>query len=186
MSIDPPEAAAALDDIERIVQRVKQSEIYRRAGAIMIMWGAIVSVAYVAAYLAPRATPMIWIVSHAVGAAATIAFSVWRPRLMSPGGVAGGYVLAGAFLLFFGFGLLWSVVLGKLGPREMNVFWATLFMFGYSVAGLWFGRAFIVLGLTITALTLAGYFWIGREFDLYMALVNGGGLALCGLWMRRA
>jgi hypothetical protein len=39
--------------------------------------------------------------------------------------------------------------------------------------------------LTITALTLVGYFFItGFLFLLWMAVVNGGGLVVSGLWMR--
>jgi hypothetical protein len=59
-------------------------------------------------------------------------------------------------------------------------------MFGYALAGIWFGRAFIILGLMVTALTVVGYLWVGPWFNLYMAVVDGGGLMLCGLWMRRA
>jgi hypothetical protein len=183
MNIDPPTATAALDDIERIVQRVKQSQIYRNAALIMILWGVIIACANVSAYLAPQAARSIWIGAQGLGAVATIGVSMLRPQPRAHGG---GRILAAALLLFFGYGVLWSVVLGHLGPREMNAFWPTLFMFGYALAGLWFGRAFILLGLTITALTLAGYVWIGPAFELYLALVNGGGMALCGLWMRRA
>jgi hypothetical protein len=59
-------------------------------------------------------------------------------------------------------------------------------MFGYAVAGIRFGRAFIFLGLTVTALTVVGYLSVGSWFNIYMAVVDGGGLILCGLWMRRA
>ncbi len=34
-------------------------------------------------------------------------------------------------------------------------------------------------------LTLVGYFRLGDAFDLWMAFVNGGGLIVGGLWMRR-
>ena len=52
--------------------------------------------------------------------------------------------------------------------------------------GLWFGRAFVAIGLGIIALTLIGYFFVaGGAFLLWMAAVNGGGLILGGLWMRR-
>jgi hypothetical protein len=88
--------------------------------------------------------------------------------------------------MFFGFGLLWSRLLGKFGIRESEAFWPTLFMFGYAIAGLWLGPALVAIGLAITALTVAGYLWIDAWFDLYLALVAGGGLILCGLWMRRA
>ena len=119
---------------------------------------------------------------------------------VDPDDLPSPWVAAGSSFVAFGLGavlpllpylvgattLLWSVVLGKFGPREMNAFWATLFMFGYAMAGLWFGRAFIALGLGITALTMAGYFWAGPLFEPYMAVVDGGGLVLCGLLMRRA
>jgi hypothetical protein len=36
------------------------------------------------------------------------------------------------------------------------------------------------------AIVVAGYFWSGEWFDLWLALVNGGGFVLCGLAMRRA
>ena len=41
-SIDPKEAASALSDIDVIVQRLRQSQIYHLASLIMIMWGGLV------------------------------------------------------------------------------------------------------------------------------------------------
>jgi hypothetical protein len=41
-SIDPQQAAAALSDIEIVVRRVRQSQIYNLASLIMIMWGGLV------------------------------------------------------------------------------------------------------------------------------------------------
>ena len=58
-------------------------------------------------------------------------------------------------------------------------------MLFYALAGIWFGIAFVAIGLGITALTLIGFFYIGEVFPLWMAFVNGGGLIVGGLWMRR-
>jgi hypothetical protein len=68
----------------------------------------------------------------------------------------------------------------------MNAFWATFFMLPYTMAGLWLGWAFVAIGLGISALTLIGYYWSGPYFELWMAVVDGGGLVLGGLWMRRS
>ena len=54
------------------------------------------------------------------------------------------------------------------------------------MVGLWVGYAFVAIGLGISALTLIGYFFVGYWFPLWMAVVNGGGLVLGGLWMRRS
>jgi len=94
--------------------------------------------------------------------------------------------MVAAFALFFAFGILWSIVLGHFTPRQLGVFWPTYFMMIYTIVGLWVGPAFVAIGLGITALTLIGYFFVGAWFDLWMAVFNGGGLILGGLWMRRS
>ena len=68
----------------------------------------------------------------------------------------------------------------------MDAFWPIYFMMVYTIAGLWFGYAFVAIGVGITALPLIGYFFAGDWFNLWMAVVDGGGLMLGGLWMRRS
>ena len=181
--IDPSEAARALSDIEQIVQRVRRSRTYEIASVMMILWGVLVLAGNVANYAWPRYGGYIWIGVNAAGALGSIAVSVFG----FPG--AGGRFdvrMTMAFLFFFTFGLLCSTVFGHFGPREMGAFWPIYFMLLYCLAGLWFGYAFVAIGLGITALTLIGYFFVtGAAFLLWMAAVNGGGLVLGGLWMRR-
>jgi hypothetical protein len=95
-------------------------------------------------------------------------------------------VLVFAGMLFFAFGILWSIALGHFTPRQLGVFWPTYFMMIYTIVGLWVGAAFVAIGLGITTLTMIGYFFSGDVFDLWMAVVNGGGLILGGVWMRRS
>ena len=182
--IDVKEAAQALNDIELIVQRVRQSRTYEIASQMMILWGVLVFLGNIATLLAPRHAGYIWIGVNTVGALGAIAISMFR----FPGAAGKGFDarMAVAFLLFFAFGLLCSKVFGHFGPREMGAFWPIFFMLFYCIAGLWVGGAFVVIGLGITLLTLIGYFFItGGAFLLWMAAINGGGLILGGLWMRR-
>jgi hypothetical protein len=183
-TIDPKEAAEALNDIAQIVQRVRRSRTYDIASQMMILWGVLVFAGNIATFVSPRYVPYIWIGVNTLGALGSIAVSVFRfPGAGGPGFDAR---MAVAFLLFFAFGLLCSTVLGHFGPREMGAFWPIYFMLFYCMAGLWFGQAFIAIGLGITALTLIGYFFVtAAAFLLWMAAVNGGGLVLGGLWMRR-
>ena len=90
-----------------------------------------------------------------------------------------------AFAMFIAFGIF-CCWLGHFGPRQLGAFWPIYFMTMYAIAGLWFGHAFIAIGAIVIALTLVGYFRLGDAFDLWMAFVNGGGLVLGGLWMRRS
>jgi hypothetical protein len=181
MQIDAKAAAASLADIDTIVARLKQSSLYRVASTLVIVWGAFVCCGYVAGWFAPRAAVTVWIVVNSAGLIATVAMG-WRYRRR---GADFDWRIVIAILLFFAFGLACSHM-GHFGPREYGAFWPILFMFGYALGGLWLGRAFICLGVGVAALSFAGYLWVERWFDLYLALVDGGGMILAGLWMRRA
>jgi len=182
MTIGSDEAAAMLADVDSVVAKVKQSRIYRSAALIIMLWGAINLARDGLIALAPGWFGPRWFLVDAIGIAGTIA-------ILSRGATVGARppmrTLA-AFLLFYAFGWVWANLIGDFGPRQQMAFWPTLFLFGYAVAGLWFGPAFTAIGLGLTALIVAAYFWSGAAFSLSMAVITGGGFILYGLWMRRA
>jgi hypothetical protein len=181
--IDSREASAALDDINEVVARLRQSHIYEIASLIMIACGVMVFAGNILTFVVPRHGGYVWIGINVLNVAIVAVISVTvRSRIGARS--FDGRVLA-AFLMFYGFGILCTVVLGHFGGRELGTFWPVYFMLFYSIAGLWFGWPFLAIGLSITALTLIGYFFIGgAAFLLWMAAVNGGGLILGGSWMR--
>jgi hypothetical protein len=182
-SIDAKEAASALSDIASIAHRVRQSTTYNLASLMLILWGVLVFAGNVATYLWPQQGGYIWIVVNALGFLGSCAIGAFEGRRTKLRNF--DLRAVAAFLLFFAFGILWSIGLGHFTPRQLGVFWPTYFMMVYTVVGLWVGSAFVAIGLGITTLTLIGYFFSGDAFDLWMAVVNGGGLVLGGLWMRR-
>jgi hypothetical protein len=183
MSIDSQQAASALSDIDAIVRRVRQSRIYNLAGLMIIMWGALAFAGYVATYLSPRSGYYSWTAVYLTGIAGS--FVVSRFDQARKGVRTFDLRMLAAFVLFIAFGIF-CCWLGHFTPRQLGTFWPLYFMLVYTVAGLWIGYAFVAIGLGITALTLIGYFFLGDAFDLWMAFVNGGGLVLGGLWMRRS
>lgn len=180
--IDSSEASQTLADIDDIAQRVRQSAIYNVASLIMILWGVLVFAGNIATWRWPWQGYHIWISVDVVGVLGTFAVSAFMfPRT----GVRSFNIrMLVAYLLFLAFGYFCSR-LGHFTPREEGTFWPIYFMLFYSIAGLWFGYAFIAIGVGITALTLVAYFYVGAAFPLWMAFINGGGLILGGLWMRR-
>ena len=179
--IDSKEAREALSNIDEMVRRVRQSQTYDIASLIMILWGVLVFAGNIATYLWPRDGYQIWIASNAVGVLATLAMIYVRAEARSF-----DVRMLVAYLLFFAFGYLCTKVLGDFTPRQLGTFWPIYFMLFYAIAGLWLGYAFVLIGVGISILTLIGYFYVGGEaFLLWMAFVNGGGLLLGGLWMRR-
>jgi hypothetical protein len=181
--IDSQQASAALDDINDVVRRVRQSQIYQMASLIITMWGALVFAAYIMNYTWPRQGFAIWTAINLLGLVVTTAIgavsNVRSGRHTFP------IRSLTTFLLIVAFGVFCSMMLGHFGPRQMIVFWALYGMLFYAIAGLWFGYAFIVIAVCTATLTLIGYYTIGAAFLLWMAAVHGGGLVLGGLWMRR-
>jgi hypothetical protein len=181
--IDSKEASEALSDINDMVERVRQSHIYDLASQFMIVAGLFVVAGNLATFFVPAYGVVIWPAVNALTVAASAAISVYDHR--RTGLRSFDLRIFFVFVLFYAFGMLCSVVLGHFGPREMGAFWPIYFMLFYCIAGLWFGRAFLAIGLAITVLTLVGYFFItSAAFLLWMAVVNGVGLIVSGLWMR--
>jgi hypothetical protein len=183
MTIDSSEAAAALSDIDAIARRVRQSRFYNFSSLLLLLWGALIFFGNVASWLWPPNAGYIWIAVNVVGIAGSFAVSTFDYKRM--GGHSFDLRMVAAYVLFFAFGALWSIGLGHFTPRQLGVFWPTYFMMVYTIVGLWIGPAFVAIGLGITGLTLFGYAFIGNWFELWMAVVNGGGLLLGGFWMRR-
>jgi hypothetical protein len=182
--IDSKQATEALTDIDSIVRRVRQSRIYNFSSLMLIMWGALVFAGYVTSYIWPRTNGLHWIALDVIGLAASLAIGASTRRRTGVNTFDTRFLAA--FVLFVVFGCILSIGVGHLRPRQMDAFWPIYFMMVYTIVGLWFGYAFAAIGAGITALTLIGYFFAGDWFHLWMAVVDGGGLVLGGLWMRRS
>jgi hypothetical protein len=181
--IDSKEASAALSEINDMIQRVRQSSIYDLASQFMVVAGLYVTAGNLANFFAPGYSLVIWPAVNVLTVVTSAVVSLFDFRRTGVRSFDARVLIV--FVLFYAFGILCSLVLGHYGPRELGTFWPIYFMLFYCIGGLWFGRAFLAIGLTITALTLIGYFFItSAAFLLWMAVVNGGGLIVSGLWMR--
>ena len=183
MAIDRSDASASLTEIAAVQRRTREALNYSGSSTVLLVWGVLVTAGYLVTHFdQPIAWP-VWIAILAAGSFAGFGIRVWRSRVEKrPWDGRIHYAL----LALVGFGAYWSVLMDPSRGREMAAFWPTLFMLGYVLAGFWLGRFFTVCGLIVTALTIAGYFWLGPWFYLWMAFVAGGGMIAGGLWLRKA
>ncbi|MEI9991046.1 MAG: hypothetical protein WDM86_13500 [Rhizomicrobium sp.] len=185
MTIDPHEADALLKGVEGIEKRTRELLVYARAGDYMILWGVLWAIGFgLGEHLRPY-TYDFWLVLEAIGIAGT-AIITWRAAsCIEPGRRRFVYVRPViATLVMIGFGTLW-VWLAHFGGREQSAFWPTLCGALLFCFGLWAGRTLSIAAAVVVALTMAGYFWSGPWFDLWIAVTCGGALILGGLWLRR-
>ena len=183
MPISPQQAAEALHDIERAQRRAFVLRGYEVGAPHFILWGAIWFVGYGLTEAFPAQASLCWIA-------------------LSLGGILGGYLLGKAaaarglvskdgwrYLAAVGstvaFTLLTYAIMHPRDGAQFGAFPALLVSFLYVLAGIWKGTRWIVVGIAVAALTMAGYELLHEHFNLWMALVGGGALICTGLWFRR-
>jgi hypothetical protein len=182
MTIDPNDARTSLDDIESVERRTREAIVYDHTSAQFLLWGTLVASGYVFSFFVPTHISAGWIVVTAVGLAGSFTIRHWRGQ--SRDGSLGQRIGYAQFIVV-GYGLVLMLLLWPMSSRQIGAFWPTLVMFCHTLAGLWLGTYFIYVGLTGTALIVAGYFWAGAWYPLWLAAVVGGGLIAAGLWLRR-
>ena len=115
--IDSQQASAALNDVNDVVRRVRQSQIYRISSLIIVIWGVLVFAAYIANYIWPRHGYAIWTVTNLFGLAVTVAIGV----VSNARSGARAFPIRSliTFLLIGAFGAFCSIMLGHFGPRQI-------------------------------------------------------------------
>jgi len=183
MTLEPDDAAHSLSEIAAVERRTRQTLAYGRSSAAIILWGVLLVFGYTFGFAFPDLERKAWFAVIAMGFAGCTFLG--SRRSSRAGRSPWDQPILFGQLVLYAYGWMFVTILWPLAPRQLNAFWPNVFMLGFALAGLWLGRAFLLLGLSVTALTLVGYFWSGPWFGLWMAVVGGGGLIAGGLWLRR-
>lgn len=178
MTLSPQDASAALRDIEDAQARSVMLRGYHYAAPYLILWGVLWAVGYGLTDFFPRHAAAIWSVVIPIGVLADLVAmrggrnGMWRYPASA---AAAGLFLVAVFL-----------VMAPVSGRQVSAVIPLCVALMYVLRGIWSGPRYVVAGIAIAVLTLAGFWLIESHFLLYMAAVGGGALILGGLWLRRA
>jgi hypothetical protein len=89
-------------------------------------------------------------------------------------------------LTLFGFFGATFFVMAPVSGRQIAAIIPLAVAAAYVVRGLWWGPRYVITGIVVAALTLAGFVLLKEHFLLWMAGVGGGALILAGLWLKQA
>lgn len=181
MQISPEEAQESLADIDRVISQTRRAIAGSGSDLVLIIWGIIWMLGYGVSQFRPQWSGLIWMILVWPGAAASWLVASRKSVIKSPQGQRIGFF----WLALFAFAGIWLFILAPFNTSRLGAFFATVPMFGYVVAGLWLGRFWIILGASVTALTLLGLAVAGDYFNLWMAAAGGGSLLVSGIYIRR-
>jgi len=178
MELSPQEAASALRDIETAQQRSATLRSYTLSSPHLVLWGLLWVVGYGLTDLFPQHGRAIWAAIIAIGLVA--GFAATRQ-----GGRRAGWRYGAVALTMIGFFFAIFAVMSPVNGRQIAAVIPLALAAAYILLGISRGPRFIVTGVVIAALTLAGFFLLEQHFFLWMAGVGGAALILAGLWLRR-
>jgi hypothetical protein len=184
MDISHDEATARLQSIEAVQDRSVTVYGYKSAAPFLMLWGAIWVLGYSATDLWRAHAAGFWGVLIAVGCAGTA--MLIRHAGVHTGDPARAWRIGLTCLACAAFIVGLFVIMAPVNSRQIGSFFPLFFGTVYAVMGVWIGARFAVVGLTIAALALAGFFFVESFLGLWLAVVGGGTLLLSGLWLRTA
>jgi hypothetical protein len=181
MPLSNNEAAETLRDISRTERRSASAYGYSTSSPHLILWGVIWAIGYGIDALHPQWS-VAWLSLVVLGSLGSFWIG-WRTKPASATQADWRYAAT-----FIAVALFISALFAVLPPHtnvQMGAFFPILVSLFYALIGIWTkGRRMIVLGITLAALTLFGFYELPAQFALWMAAVGGGGLILGGIWLR--
>lgn len=199
MQVTPEVARASLADVDEVVSRTRKAVAGRGTDLILMVWGVVWIVCYVATHLLVVNRRVDWIepvwgVGMAIGIAGMfviLSLSKRHAPVRSEQGERIGRRVFWSWFALFVFAAAWLVLLWPWSPLQMNAFFVTVVMFAYVMIGLWMAsRFFLVLGSGVAAAAMVGYLLtmadVFEYYNLWMAVAGGGALFASGFYIRRA
>ncbi len=182
MQLSPDEAARALAAIDASRQAMRSAVRANRGHFHLWLWGAAwIAMALIAQYWGEPGTRLFpWIVLAGVVLSLVIGATQAR-RIRAPVDPRFFGVLAAVA----GFALVAPLVLHpQVDARAVFAYIGLIAMLCHVIAGIWFDRYLLWLGLAIAGLILVGLFVFPGFFWWWIAVFGGGTMILTGVYVR--
>lgn len=187
MNVTPEEAQEALAAIQQTTVKTRRG--LAQYAYQQVVWGLLWFVGFlVSQFVQPAMLNWIWIAVPIVGAIGSgiVGISQGRRMRVTPDSrLAFISSRVGIFFpILYVFGVMWFVIFQPLNALQIALFWITLVMFSYVVAGAWLRTPLLIgIGVGVTVMSLLGYYLLPGYFYLWSALFAGGTLLGSGIYI---
>lgn len=187
MNVTPEEAQEALAAIQQTTVKTRRGLAYYAYQ--QILWGLLWLVGFlVSQFVQPAMLNWVWIAIPILGMIGSALMGISQGRRMRVTPDSRLAFISSRVGIFFGslygFGIVWFVILQPLNSLQIALFWITLVMFGYIVAGAWLRISLLIgIGVGVTVMSLLGYYLLPGYFYLWSAMFAGGTLLGSGIYI---
>jgi len=187
MNVSPEEAQEALAAIQQTTVKTRRGLAYYAYQ--QILWGLLWFAGFlVSQFVQPAMLNWVWIVVPIVGVIGSALMGISQGRRMRVTPDSRLAFISSRVGIFFGslygFGIIWFVIFQPLRVLQIALFWITLVMFSYIVAGAWLRIPLLIgIGVGVTVMSLLGYYLLPGYFYLWSALFAGGTLLGSGIYI---
>jgi len=187
MNVTPEEAQEALAAIQQTTVKTRRGLAYYAYQ--QILWGLLWLVGFlVSQFVQPAMLNWIWIAIPILGVIGSALMGISQGRRMRVTPDSRLAFISSRVGIFFGslygFGIVWFVIFQPLNSLQIALFWITLVMFGYIVAGAWLRISLLIgIGVGVTVMSLLGYYLLPGYFYLWSAVFAGGTLLGSGIYI---
>jgi hypothetical protein len=186
MNISPNEAEEALEAIQRVTQKTRQSIASGGTYITLIVTGIVWMIGFMGTQFLPKEiSGYIWGgLSILGGILGTILGLRLGRRVHSPstGTIAKRIGLFWLLLVIYGIAAI--AIVRPTDGKQATMLIVLFIMIGYLAMSLLFSFASVWWPLPITALALIGYFLLPGYFYLWMSVLGGGGMIVLGVYIR--
>jgi len=175
MNITPQEAQEALNNIHHAT--TKANTLLNIWSYYTLFWGIVWTAGFLVTQVQPQLVGWIWGVLIAVGflGSAIIGFKQGSQMRTTPGSHAA--FMSSRLGIFYGilyaFAILWLIIF-PLSAMQIGMLWITVVMFGTIIGGVWIQeRVSILLGISVTIVSVIGYYLLPVYFWLWAAVFAG-------------
>lgn len=186
MNISPSEAEEALATIQAMVQKTRRTIASSGAYLFLIIWGVVWLLGFMGSQFLPQATAGYgWMILDVLGGILSVILGVRMSRgVRSSTPTISGKRVAAFWLLLFLYSAATAAVSWPADSKQMAMYIILFVMVGWGAMGLLLSFASVWPSLILTALALVGYFLLPGIFNLWMAVLGGGGMIALGLHIR--
>ena len=185
MNISPNEAEEALAAIQAMMTKTRRAISSSGAYLFLIVWGVVWLLGFLGSqFLPPHIAGYAWMILDTLGAilSAVLGIRLGRGFRSSSPGISGKRI-AFFWLLLFLYCAAAVAISWPADGKQMAMYIILFVMVGWNSMSLLLSFTSVWPGLILTALALVGYFLLPGLFNLWMAVLGGGGMITLGLYI---